>query len=86
MLGPFHEEKEVSSALGTSQWSLSPRFLLRQGEEGKVRVIDDLKASGVNQAFGSSSYLALQDTVYCRAVEILCREPCKVMEQSRSHC
>ena len=64
MLGPFHEEKEVSSALGTSQWSLSPRFLLRQGEEGKVRVIDDLKASGVNQAFGSSSYLALQDTDY----------------------
>ena len=62
MTGPYHSESEVTSQLGTGVWSLSPRFLLRQGEESKVRIIDDLKSSAVNQAFGSSSYLDLQDT------------------------
>ena len=62
MTGPHCSEHEVSSLLGTERWSLSPRFLLRQGEDSKVRIIDDLKASAVNQAFSSSSYLDLQDT------------------------
>ena len=62
MTGPYRSEGEVSAQLGTSVWSLSPRFLLRQGEEGKIRIIDDLKSSAVNQAFGASSYLDLQDT------------------------
>ena len=62
MTGPYHSENEVTAKLGTEQWSLSLRFLLRQGEDNKVRIIDDLKASAVNQAFASSSYLDLQDT------------------------
>ena len=62
MTGPYHSENEVTAKLGTEHWSLSPRFLLRQGEDNKVRIIDDLKASAVNQAFASSSYLDLQDT------------------------
>ena len=62
MTGPYHSESKVTAQLGTNLWSLSPRFLLRQGEDSKVRVIDDLKASAVNQAFASSSYLDLQDT------------------------
>ena len=62
MTGPYRSEGEVSAQLGTSVWSLSPRFLLRQGEEGKIRIIDDLKSSAVKQAFGASSYLDLQDT------------------------
>ena len=62
MTGPYHSESEVTAQLGTNLWSLSPRFLLRQGEDSKVRIIDDLKASAVNQAFASSSYLDLQDT------------------------
>ena len=60
--GPFYAPEDVSQAVGTSAWSLSPRFALRQGEDAKVRVIDDFKTSAVNRAFGSSSYLALQDT------------------------
>ena len=52
----------MTDVLGTASWSLSPRFLLRQGEDAKIRIIDDLKASSVKQAFGSSSYLELQDT------------------------
>lgn len=58
--GPFTEE-EVSEELQCQNWSASKRFLLLQGEEQKPRVIDDLKASGVNAAFGSTSYLNLQD-------------------------
>ncbi|CAE7265681.1 unnamed protein product, partial [Symbiodinium sp. CCMP2456] len=64
MSGPFHSEQEVSSELGTDDWSLSTRFLLRQGEDSKVRIIDDFKMSAVNRAFGSTSFLELQDTDY----------------------
>ena len=50
--------------------SLSAQCFLRTCllEEGKVRIIDDLKASGVNQEFSSSSYLALQDIDYTVAL------------------
>lgn len=62
--GPYHSEQEVSDILKTEGWSLSPRFLLRQGEDSKIRIIDDFKMSAVNRAFGSSSFLELQDTDY----------------------
>ncbi|CAE7833708.1 unnamed protein product [Symbiodinium sp. CCMP2592] len=60
--GPYSSESEVSKVLGATNWSLSPRFLLRQGEDAKIRIIDDFKMSAVNRAFGSSSFLELQDT------------------------
>ena len=59
--GPFTEE-QINTKLGTDSWSLTRRFCLYQGEERKIRVIDNYKDSGVNAAFSSSSYLALQDT------------------------
>ena len=59
--GPFDSEADVSEFLGCTDWSLSQRFLLLQGAEQKPRVIDNLKESAVNAAFGSTSYLALQD-------------------------
>ena len=59
--GPFESEEAVSAFLGCNDWSLSQRFLLLQGAELKPRVIDNLKESAVNAAFGSTSYLALQD-------------------------
>ncbi|CAE7039819.1 unnamed protein product [Symbiodinium sp. CCMP2456] len=62
LLGPFTSVEEVSDFLGCQCWSLSPRFLLSQGEDGKVRVIDDFSASSVNQSFESHSHLVLQDT------------------------
>ena len=64
LVGPFCTEQEVSDRVGSPCWSLSPRFILRQGEDAKIRIIDDLKASAVNQSFSSSSYLDLQDTDY----------------------
>ena len=60
--GPFHSEQQVSDALQTDQWTLNKRFLLLQGEEQKPRVIDNCRDSGVNESFGSSSYLSLHDT------------------------
>ena len=60
--GPFDSEQAVSDFLQTDDWTLNKRFLLLQGEEQKPRVIDNCRDSGVNEAFGSSSYLALHDT------------------------
>ena len=59
--GPFSTD-EVSALVGDESWSLSKRFVLYQGEDRKIRVIDNYRDSGVNAAFASSSYLALQDT------------------------
>ena len=59
--GPFDSAADVGDFLGCKDWSLSQRFLLLQGAELKPRVIDNLKESAVNAAFGSTSYLALQD-------------------------
>ena len=59
--GPF-TVNQISEMLQSDDWSLSKRFALYQGEERKVRIIDNYKDSGINQAFGSSSYIALQDT------------------------
>ena len=61
MKRPFESEAGVSKFLGCNDWSLSQRFLLLQGAELKPRVIDNVKESAVNAAFGSTSYLALQD-------------------------
>lgn len=59
--GP-HAEAAISEVAGSEDWSLSKRFVLYQGEERKIRVIDNYRDSGVNAAFSSSSYIALQDT------------------------
>ena len=59
--GPF-TVNQISEMLQSDDWSLSKRFALYQGEERKGRIIDNYKDSGINQAFGSSSYIALQDT------------------------
>ena len=59
--GPF-TAGEISELVGSDLWSLSKRFVLYQGDEQKIRVIDNYRDSGVNSAFSSSSYLALQDT------------------------
>ena len=59
--GPFFTEEEVTRYLGTSDWTLTKRFLLQQGEDLKERVIDDYKRSLVNAAYASRSYLELED-------------------------
>lgn len=60
--GPYHSESAVTEALQLDDWSMTPRFVLFQGEDRKARVIDNFKASNINSAFGSSSYLDLHDT------------------------
>ena len=59
--GPF-TEAQLTQRLGSDEWSLTKRFCLYQGEEKKIRVIDNYRDSGVNSAYASSSYLSLQDT------------------------
>ena len=60
--GPYFSEEAITKQLKTDSWSMTPRFILFQGEERKPRVIDNFKASNINDAYGSSSYLDLHDT------------------------
>ena len=59
--GPY-SEAEVSHKLGTTDWGLTTRFALYQGEGKKIRIIDNYRDSAVNSAFTATSYIALQDT------------------------
>lgn len=62
--GPFESEDQVSKFFGHTHWSVVRRFVLVQGAEQKLRPIDDCLESQLNQAFTSTSYLALQDVDY----------------------
>ena len=66
LTGPFSSEAEVTAHLGTGQWLAVRRFLLRQGE--KLRPIDDGHEAQLNDAFGSSIRLRLQDSNYFAAM------------------
>ena len=65
--GPY-SEAEMSVLMGTECWSLNPRFVLFQGANQKVRVIDDAKQSAVNSAYSSTVKLQLQDVDYAAAM------------------
>ena len=67
--GPCTEE-EMSVLMGTDGWSLNLRFVLFQGSNQKVRVIDDAKESAVNSAYSSTVKLQLQDVDYAAAMAL----------------
>ena len=67
--GPYTAE-EMSVLMGTDGWSLNPRFVLFQGSNQKVRVIDDAKESAVNSAYSSTVKLQLQDVDYAAAMAL----------------
>ncbi|CAE7297549.1 F25B4.6 [Symbiodinium sp. CCMP2592] len=69
--GPFFDEAAVAERLGSEEWSPSQRFLLLQGEERKPRVIDNLRDSGINASFGSTSHLHLHDIDFVTALTML---------------
>ena len=63
---PFAAKEEVTRHLGTPQWLAVRRFLLQQG--GKLRPIDDGHEAHLNDAYGSSIRLRLQDSNYFAAM------------------
>ena len=65
--GPCSAAK-TSVLIGTDCWSLNPRFVLIQGVNPKVRVIDDAKQRAVNSAYPSGVKLQLQDVDYATAM------------------
>eukprot|EP00435_Cladocopium_sp_Y103_P057714 s379_g20.t1 len=69
-LGGPYSESEISVLLETDDWSLNPRFVLFQGSNNKVRVIDDAKQSAVNSAYTSTVKLQLQDVDYAAAMVV----------------
>ena len=60
LFGPF-SESEMTEFFGTDRWLYNPRFILYQGEERKVRAIDDCKRSGLNESFTTVFKLELYD-------------------------
>lgn len=66
LAGPFSEQ-QMTEHLGTTAWLLNPRFILYQGEERKVRAIDDCSRSGLNGSYTTNFRLELfdSDTLAC---------------------
>ena len=60
--GPYTED-EMTVLMGSEAWTLNPRFVLFQGANNKVRVIDDAKQGAVNAAYSSTVKLQLQDVI-----------------------
>ncbi|CAE7927972.1 unnamed protein product, partial [Symbiodinium necroappetens] len=81
--GPFHTEQEVTERLGTEEWSPSQRFLLLQGEDKKPRVIDNLRDSGVNASFGSTSLLQMHDIDFVMSLAMFISRVWKDQEKVR---
>jgi hypothetical protein len=67
--GPYTED-EMTVLFGSENWTLNPRFVLFQGANNKVRVIDDAKQGSVNAAYSSTVKLQLQDVDYAAAMVI----------------
>ncbi|CAJ1417677.1 unnamed protein product [Effrenium voratum] len=58
--GPFTEQ-QISEHFGTDHWLLNPRFAIYQGEEKKVRIIDDCRRSSLNSTYSVNFRLELMD-------------------------
>ena len=58
--GPLTED-EVTQSFDGASWLFSPRFAVYQGEEKKVRPIDDCKRSGLNTTYTVNFKLELLD-------------------------
>ena len=65
--GPYTED-EMTVLVGSEDWTLNPRFVLFQGSNNKVRVIDDAKQGSVNAAYSSTIKLQLQDVDYAASM------------------
>ena len=61
LAGPL-SECQVTADLGSSSWLLNPRFILYQGEEQKIRPIDDCSRSGLNGSYTTNFRLELFDS------------------------
>ena len=60
LFGPF-TERQMSDFFGTERWLYNPRFILYQGEDKKVRAIDDCRRSGLNESYTTVFKLELYD-------------------------
>ncbi|CAE7225523.1 unnamed protein product, partial [Symbiodinium sp. CCMP2456] len=58
--GPFSED-QITEHFGSSEWLLNPRFALYQGAKLKLRVIDDARRSGLNEAYQRTCAATLMD-------------------------
>lgn len=72
--GPFSSVKEVQDLLGCERFVCSRRFVIMQN--GKPRVIDDLKESNVNSAYIAIDRLFLHDIDFVSSLAFLISKLC----------
>ena len=60
LFGPYSED-EMTQHFETDKWRYNPRFILYQGEDRKIRAIDDCKRSGLNESYTTVFKLELYD-------------------------
>jgi hypothetical protein len=60
LVGPLYDTDQVTSLVGSPNWIPTRRFPLQQ--KNKVRVIDDCKESGINDALKTHEKLNLMDS------------------------
>ena len=72
--GPFSSVEDVQSLLGCSRFVRSRRFVIIQN--GKPRVIDDLKESSVNSAYTAVDRLSLHDIDFVASLAFLISRLC----------
>ena len=72
--GPFSSVKEVEDLLGCDRFVCSRRFVTMQN--GKPRVIDDLKESNVNSAYTAIDRLFLHDIDFVSSLAFLISKLC----------
>ena len=73
--GPFDSMDEVRSVLGSDDFVCSRRFVVLQN--GKPRVIDDLKESNINAAYTAVDRLALQDIDFVSSLAFTISRACR---------
>ena len=80
--GPFSSVEEVQQLLGCDNFVCSRRFVIIQN--GKPRVIDDLKESCVNSAYTAVDRLALHDIDFVASIAFLISRLCNQDAQNFS--
>ena len=80
--GPFSSVEQVQQVLGCDNFVCSRRFVIIQN--GKPRVIDDLKESCVNSAYTAVDRLALHDIDFVASIAFLISRLCHQEKQSFS--
>ena len=76
--GPFESISDVQNVVDASSFVCSRRFVIIQS--GKPRVIDELRESGINEAFTIVDRLSLHDVDFVSSIVFNASLPCQCID------